>query len=131
MVCVCLVQAKYYFHEDYWAHISPDAMDLIRKMLCLSQYDRWTARQLLSHPWITAGDDVLEGRDITGSLTELKRYNGRRKLKAAADAVIMANRIARLTGGAPGGNVVKVIPETDDVEVEDTDDIPPPRSMYT
>lgn len=73
-------------------------MDLIRHMLCLDQQQRWTARQLLGHPWITMGDEELEKRDITGSLTELKRYNARRKLRAAADAVIMANRIRKMTG---------------------------------
>ena len=44
------------------------------------------------------GDEELEKRDITGSLTELKRYNARRKLRAAADAIIMANRIRKMTG---------------------------------
>ena len=76
-------------------------MDLIRRMLCLDQQQRWTARQLLSHPWITMGDEELAKRDITGSLTELKRYNARRRLRAAADAVIMANRIRKMTGEHP------------------------------
>ncbi|CAE7846798.1 unc-43 [Symbiodinium microadriaticum] len=116
-------EAKYYFHEDYWSHISPDAMDLIRKMLCLDQSQRWTARQLLGHPWITAGDELLEGRDITDSLAELKRYNARRKLKAAADAVIMANRIARLTGAVGATSSSKVCAD-DDVEIEDGVDVP-------
>jgi len=91
-------EARYYFHEDYWSHISAEAMDLIRKMLCLDQASRWSARQLLGHPWIVAGDDELANRDISGSLAELKRYNARRKLRAAADAVIMANRIRKFTG---------------------------------
>mmetsp|Transcript_6791 Transcript_6791/g.14531 ORF Transcript_6791/g.14531 Transcript_6791/m.14531 type:complete len:365 (+) Transcript_6791:34-1128(+) len=118
-------EAKYYFHEDYWSHISEEAMDLIRKMLCLDQAQRWTARQLLSHPWITAGDEVLEGRDITGSLTEMKRYNARRKLKAAADAVIMANRISRLTGGIRAA----AAESEEEVPLDDGPDIPAPQQM--
>lgn len=90
-------EANYHFHADYWGSISAEVQDLIRKMLTLDQKLRWSARQLLSHPWITAGDEELAGRDLTGSLSELKRYNARRRLRAAANTVIMTNRIARLT----------------------------------
>ena len=77
----------YYFHEDYWHHISPEAMDLIRKMLCVSQKDRWTAEQLLNHPWLKASDEQLEAKDITKSLDEMKRFLARRKFKAAGKAI--------------------------------------------
>lgn len=90
-------EAKYYFHEDYWSGISPNAIDLIKCMLCLDQKKRWTAHQLLQHPWIVAADEELAQRDLGKSLLELKKYNARRKLRAAADAVIMANRIKKLT----------------------------------
>ena len=33
-------EGKYHFHQDYWGGTSPDAMDMIRKMLCVSQADR-------------------------------------------------------------------------------------------
>ena len=92
-----IAQANYHFHTDYWGNISAEVQDFIRKMLTLDQKLRWSARQLLSHPWITAGDDELASRDITGSLSELKRYNARRRLRAAANTVIMTNRMARLT----------------------------------
>jgi len=90
-------EARYYFHEDYWSAISPEAIDLIRKMLCLDQKERHTARQLLQHPWIVAQDEALAARDISSSLAELKHFNVKRKFKAASDAVIMANRIRKLT----------------------------------
>ncbi len=93
-------EARYYFHEEYWSAISPEAIDLIRNMLCLDQKKRWTARQLLQHPWIVAQDEVLAQRDLGKSLQELKKYNARRKLRAAADAVIVANRIKRMMGGS-------------------------------
>ena len=31
---------KYHFHHDYWCNTSPDAIDMIKKMLCVSQQDR-------------------------------------------------------------------------------------------
>lgn len=112
-------EANYHFHADYWSAISTDVQDLIRKMLTLDQKLRWTAKQLLSHPWITAGDAELASHDLSNSLTELKRYNARRRLRAAADAVIMANRISKLTSFKTGssksesGRSEKVVPVTD------------------
>ena len=33
-------EGKYHFHQDYWGNTSPDAMDMIKKMLCVRQTDR-------------------------------------------------------------------------------------------
>lgn len=62
-------------------------MDLIRKMLCVSQKDRWTAEQLLNHPWCQISDEQLEAKDITKSLDEMKRFLARRRFKAAGKAI--------------------------------------------
>jgi len=86
-------EGKYYFHEDYWGHVSPEAMDLIRKMLCVNQVERWTAKQLLQHTWITMGDDQLKTKDLSGAITQMKKFNARRRLRAAVDAVKLANRM--------------------------------------
>lgn len=89
-------EARYYFHEDYWSGISPEAIDMIKKMLCLDQKERWTAGQLLRHPWIEAQDEVLANKDLNSTLVEMKRYNARRKLKAAANTIITLNRMKKM-----------------------------------
>jgi serine/threonine protein kinase len=89
-------EGRYHFHEDYWGNTSPEAMDLIRKMLCVDQSKRWSAAQLLQHPWITLGDDKLANKDLTSSITVMRKFNARRRLKAAADAVILANRMKNM-----------------------------------
>jgi hypothetical protein len=33
-------KGKYHFHEDYWGRISPDAIDLIKKMMTVDQKER-------------------------------------------------------------------------------------------
>ncbi len=65
-------------------------------MLCVDQSKRWTAAQLLQHPWITLGDDKLANKDLSSSITVMRKFNARRRLKSAADAVIMANRMKNM-----------------------------------
>ncbi len=91
-------KGRYHFHEEYWSRISPEAIDLVSKMMTVDQESRWTASQLLQHPWILKEDKELSGQDISSTIKELKRYNARRRLKAAANAVIMANRMQNLLG---------------------------------
>eukprot|EP01006_Ploeotia_vitrea_P036076 TRINITY_DN65963_c5_g7_i1.p1 TRINITY_DN65963_c5_g7~~TRINITY_DN65963_c5_g7_i1.p1 ORF type:complete len:367 (+),score=5.44 TRINITY_DN65963_c5_g7_i1:173-1273(+) len=89
-------EGKYYFHEEYWKDVSPEATDLIRKMLCVNQAERWTAKQLLQHPWITMGEETLKGKDLTGTITQMKKFNARRRLKGAIAAVTLANKLKHL-----------------------------------
>lgn len=91
-------EGRYHFHEDYWGNTSPEAINMIQMMLCVDQSKRWTSQQLLSHPWITMGNESLEAKDLTASISVMKKFNAKRRLRAAADAVIMANRMNRMMG---------------------------------
>ena len=55
--------------------------------------DRWSARQLLSHPWITAGDEELQAKDLTKSIEAMKKYKAKLRFKAVTNAIIMTNRM--------------------------------------
>jgi hypothetical protein len=48
------------------------------------------------------GDETLQAKDLAGSITVMRKFNARRRLKAAADAVILANRMNRLMGKFAG-----------------------------
>jgi len=91
-------EGRYHFHEDYWGNTSPNAINLIQMMLCVDQKKRWTAAQLLQHPWIIEGGEELAKRDLTSSVTVMRKFNARRRLKSAADAVILANRMQKMMG---------------------------------
>ena len=54
----------YEFHDEAWTDVSPEAMDMIKKMLCVSRQKRWSAKQLLSHPWLDESDEAVENRKI-------------------------------------------------------------------
>lgn len=88
-------QGKFRFHNDYWKHVSPEACDLITNMLTVNQKKRWTTKQLLQHKWLKMDDALLQGKDLSSSVTVMKKFNARRRLRAAADAIILANRMER------------------------------------
>ena len=111
-------EGRYYFHDEYWSHISRDVIDLITKMLTVNQNERWTAKQLLEHPWVTASSDVLKVKSLDSSVLAMKKYNIRRKFKAAADAVIISNRIGRSVF-RPIGIDDKAVKESNNVTAED------------
>ena len=67
-------------------------------MLVVNQEERWTARELLTHPWILTEDEVLANRDLAESVAEMIRQSAKRKFRAATRAVIMTNRLNRLMG---------------------------------
>lgn len=115
-------EARYYFHEDYWSGISEDAIDLIRKMLTLDQKERWTAAQLLQHAWITAKDEDLAARDISGAITEMKRFNALRKFRAAGNMIMSINRMKRLGFGRRSMKAEGAAPDA----VAEGDDSTPP-----
>lgn len=86
-------KGKFQFHAKYWSHISHDAKELIRQMLTVDPTARLTCEQLLHHDWMKEHSDTLGARDISTTITELKKWNAKRKLRAAVQAVVAANRI--------------------------------------
>lgn len=52
-------------------------------MLTVDQQERWTATQLLAHPWMTLSDDKLEEYSLEATLTELRKFNTRRHMRGS------------------------------------------------
>eukprot|EP00300_Choanocystis_sp_HF-7_P022519 c21841_g1_i1.p1 GENE.c21841_g1_i1~~c21841_g1_i1.p1 ORF type:complete len:454 (+),score=108.13 c21841_g1_i1:38-1399(+) len=90
-----ILTRKFEFHHKFWYKISPEAIDLINKLLELNPLKRLTAKQALQHPWlkteIETGDD-----NMSDVLIQLKRYNAARKFKRGVLTVIAANRLNAL-----------------------------------
>lgn len=78
--------------------MSADAKAFISCMLVVDQRERWTARQLLEHPWVLAQDEVLAERDLAHTIAEMIRQSAKRKFRAATTAVIMTNRLNKMLG---------------------------------
>jgi calcium/calmodulin-dependent protein kinase I len=84
---------EYTFHEEFWHSVSDNAKDLIRSLLNTNPSKRLTAQQALKHSWMTASEDVLASTDLGVNLYELKRYNAKRKFKAAVKTVIATQKL--------------------------------------
>jgi serine/threonine protein kinase len=47
-----ILTGDYKFHDNSWSHISPEARDFIRCLLCPDPLQRPTCEEALSHPWL-------------------------------------------------------------------------------
>lgn len=92
-----ITKCQYKFHSKFWGHIHEDAKDLVTRMLDLNPETRLTATQALEHRWLKAEDAALAGRKLYVNHEELKKFNARRKLRAAGDAVRMINVLRKAT----------------------------------
>jgi len=89
-------KGQYEFHEEYWGAVSDEAKDLISSLLTVQPSKRLSASESLRHKWMVQDASVLEEQDLGTNLSELRKYNAKRKFKAAVHTVIMANKMTSL-----------------------------------
>ncbi|XP_014738358.1 PREDICTED: calcium/calmodulin-dependent protein kinase type IV-like [Sturnus vulgaris] len=86
-----ILSCDYEFVSPWWDEVSPNAKDLVRKLMVLDPRQRLTVQQALQHPWVTGKAAKLEHMDSTQR--KLQEFNARRKLKAAMKAVVASSRL--------------------------------------
>merc|ERR1711957_830396 len=89
-------KGQYEFHEEYWGQVSEDAKDLIRKLLVVNPANRFTSKDALANKWIGADAATLASLDLGTNLAALKKFNAKRKFKAAVSTVMAANKMQSL-----------------------------------
>mmetsp|Transcript_23844 Transcript_23844/g.56174 ORF Transcript_23844/g.56174 Transcript_23844/m.56174 type:complete len:375 (+) Transcript_23844:111-1235(+) len=89
-------KGQYEFHEEYWGQVSNDAKDLIRFLLTVNPDKRLTAEGGLNNKWIGADAATLASLDLGTNLEQFKKFNAKRKFKAAVSTVIAANKMQSL-----------------------------------
>jgi calcium/calmodulin-dependent protein kinase I len=90
-------RAQYKFHDEYWSQVSEEAKDMIRSLLTVSPTSRKTATQIIKEDtWMQMGDDKLAGQDLGVNLSEFKKYNAKRKFKAAVKTVMATHKFSSL-----------------------------------
>ena len=86
---------QYEFHSDYWDNVSKEAKKLISSLLVVNSVKRYDAKDALSNQWITKVDASLAKNDLGVNLVEFRKFNAKRKLRAAVRALIVTNRMER------------------------------------
>jgi len=86
-----ILAGDYEFLSPHWDHISDSAKDLITKLLKTNPKKRLTAEAALQHVWVK-GDSSLE-KPLMETISELKKFNARRKWKGAIISVMATNRL--------------------------------------
>ncbi|XP_030563615.1 peripheral plasma membrane protein CASK isoform X2 [Drosophila novamexicana] len=81
-----IARGRLSFEAPEWKSISANAKDLVMKMLAANPHHRLSITEVLEHPWIR-DRDKLQRTHLADTVEELKRYNARRKLKGAVQAI--------------------------------------------
>ncbi|XVF69526.1 hypothetical protein PTKIN_Ptkin11bG0088900 [Pterospermum kingtungense] len=76
------------FTSDPWPSISPQAKDLVRKMLNSDPKQRLTAIQVLNHPWIKEDGEAPDTPLDNAVLSRLKQFKAMNQFKKVALRVI-------------------------------------------
>ncbi|MBN3318497.1 KCC2A kinase, partial [Atractosteus spatula] len=82
----------YDFPSPEWDTVTPEAKDLINKMLTINPAKRITAAEALKHPWISHRSTVASCMHRQETVDCLKKFNARRKLKGAILTTMLATR---------------------------------------
>uniref|UniRef100_A0A4W6FVB5 calcium/calmodulin-dependent protein kinase n=1 Tax=Lates calcarifer TaxID=8187 RepID=A0A4W6FVB5_LATCA len=78
----------YDFPSPEWDTVTPEAKDLINKMLTINPSKRITAAEALKHPWICQRSTVASMMHRQETVECLKKFNARRKLKVRLLAIL-------------------------------------------
>ncbi|XP_034146749.1 calcium/calmodulin-dependent protein kinase type II delta 1 chain isoform X4 [Esox lucius] len=82
----------YDFPSPEWDTVTPEAKDLINKMLTINPVKRVTATDALKHPWIFQRSTVASMMHRQETVECLRKFNARRKLKGAILTTMLATR---------------------------------------
>jgi serine/threonine protein kinase len=92
-----IMRGQFEFQPDYWKGVSEDVKDLISHLLDINPKTRYTVDQALNHPWFTSvenTDSQLESHHL--GISQLRKFQARKKFRGAIKAIIMIERIKRL-----------------------------------
>jgi serine/threonine protein kinase len=89
-------KGDYEFHPEYWSSVSEEARELISHLLTVKPSSRLSAKNALKNKWITQDAADLEEKSLEVNLQELKKFNAKRKFKAAVSAVVASNKLQSL-----------------------------------
>jgi serine/threonine protein kinase len=89
-----ILAGDFEYPSPHWDSISSEAKDLINKLLVVDPTKRMKAEEALKHPWLKG---VTPDEHLQGTLSELKKFNAKRKWKHAILATMAINKLTSIT----------------------------------
>jgi len=91
-------KGEFDFPAPYWTDISDSAKDLVRKLLTVDPKKRYTAEQVLQHPWVKGSTAKAAAFPASHTL-RLKLLQARRKLKRTVRSIMAINKFSHALEG--------------------------------
>ncbi|CAH8493350.1 unnamed protein product [Heterobilharzia americana] len=88
-----IVSGRYHRQPQVWNMISPEARDLVKRLLETDPTQRLTIEEALRHPWISQKARASKTH-LHETVEEMRRFNARRKLKGAILAAVSSTKWA-------------------------------------
>uniref|UniRef100_A0ABD2W393 Peripheral plasma membrane protein CASK n=1 Tax=Trichogramma kaykai TaxID=54128 RepID=A0ABD2W393_9HYME len=87
-----ICRGRVQMESPQWEPISESAKDLIQRMLTTDVNHRITIQEVLNHKWLRDRDKGVARLHLGDTIEELKKFNARRKLKAAVKAAVASSK---------------------------------------
>lgn len=92
-------RGEYGFPSPEWDTVSREVKQLIESMLEIDPTKRITTSAALHNPWVSNRDKVAQAVHRQETVDCIRKFNARRKMKAAMTAVFAANQVNRKVSG--------------------------------
>jgi len=93
MLFTCIQEGRYEFPDREWATLSAESKDLIKHLLVLEAHERFSAEQVLDHPWLSTQADSGPGGAALATPDLLRRNNSTKDLTEFAEIAVAHNRL--------------------------------------
>ena len=84
-------RGKFSFDPEYWSHISDGVKEIITRLLDVKPDRRYSASDVLSHPWLAEEGANLKRKSLQKSQEGIRNFQIRQRFRAAIHSVIFVN----------------------------------------
>lgn len=93
MLFTSIQEGRYEFPDREWATLSDESKDLIKHLLVRDAHARFSAEQVLDHPWLSTQADSGPGGISLATPDLLRRNNSSKDLAEFAENAVAVNRL--------------------------------------
>lgn len=92
---LAIQKGEFDYPAPYWDDISPEAIDLIDKLLVVDPTLRLSAANALNHPWLAAEASNLRNSKLVHFVPNMRAFNARRRLRGAMRVIALATQMKK------------------------------------